>query len=102
MPAQMPAVSQGLMLETMKRTINHVAPWMAAAAIGAALVFAPVASAASNANPGPHAAPSSPPGASQYGSGEDPLVPSGTWAPGDIVPYDPYIKNPGGGVDLPS
>jgi hypothetical protein len=69
---------------------------------GAALVFAPVASAASSANPGPHAAPSSPPGASQYGSGEDPLVPSGTWAPGDIVPYDLYIKNPGGGVDLPS
>ena len=102
MPAQRPAVSHCLMLETMKRTINRVAPWMAAAAIGAALVFAPVASAASSANPGPHAAPSSPPGASRYGSGEDPLVPSGTWAPGDIVPYDPYIKNPGGGVDLPS
>ena len=23
-------------------------------------------------------------------------------APGDMVPYDRYIKNPGGGVDLPS
>jgi hypothetical protein len=87
---------------TMKRTINHLAPWMAVAAISGALMSAPVASAASSANPGPHAAPSSPPGASQYGSGEDPLVPFGTWAPGDIVPYNPYIKNPGGGVDLPS
>ena len=26
----------------------------------------------------------------------------GTQAPGDEVPYNPYIKNPGGGVDLPS
>src|SRR5262245_14691141 len=100
MPALRTAVSQGVMLETMKRTIKRVALWLAAAAIGGALVFAPVASAAdSGAKPGPHAAPSSPPGASQYGSGEDPLVPSGTWAPGDIVPYDPYLKNPGGGVD---
>jgi hypothetical protein len=103
MPAQRTAVSQGLMLETMKRTIKRAAPWLAAAAIGGALVFAPVANATgSGAKPGPHAAPSSPPEASLYGSGEDPLVPSGTWAPGDIVPYDPYLKNPGGGVDLPS
>ena len=88
---------------TMKTKISHVAPWLAAAAIGGALVFAPVASAATpSPKPGPHAAPSSPPGTSQYGSGEDPLVPSGTWAPGDIVPYDPYIKNPGGGVDQAS
>jgi hypothetical protein len=86
----------------MKRTIKYFAPWLAAAAIGGALGFAPVASADSTANSGPHAAPSSPPGASQYGSGEDPLVPFGTWAPGDEVPYDTYIKNPGGGVDLPS
>jgi len=86
----------------MKRPINHVAPLLAAAAIGGALVFAPVASADSSANPGTHAAPSSPPGASQYGSGQDPLVPPGTWAPGDIVPYDPYLKNPAGGVDLAS
>ena len=86
----------------MKGTINHGARWLAAAAIGGALVFAPVASANPGANPGPHAAPSSPPGASRYGSGDDPLVPSGTWAPGDIVPYYPYLKNPGGGVDLAS
>ena len=37
----------------MKRTITHIAPWLAAAAVGGALVFAPVASAA----PG-HVAPS--------------------------------------------
>jgi hypothetical protein len=89
--------------KTMIRTIKRAALWLAAAAVGGALIFAPVASAAdSNAKPGPHAAPSSPPGPSLYGSGEDPLVPSGTWAPGDIVPYDPYLKNPGGGVDLAS
>ncbi len=75
---------------------------MIAAGIGGALVFAPVASAHSVAPPSPHAAPSSPPDASQYGSGEDPMVSTGTWAPGDIVPYDPFIKNSGGGVDLPS
>jgi hypothetical protein len=86
----------------MKRTIHHLAPWLAAAAIGGALVIAPVASADSSANPGTHAAPSSPPGASQYASGANPLVPPGTWAPGDIVPYNPYIKNPSGGVDLAS
>jgi hypothetical protein len=85
----------------MKRAITHIAPWLAAAAIGGALVFAPVASAAAgNAGDGSgtpgHVAPS------PYGSGASPLVPSGTWAPGDQVPYDPYIKNPGGGVDLAS
>ena len=37
-----------------------------------------------------------------FESGEDPFVPYGTWQPGDDVPYDPYIKNSGGGVDLPS
>jgi hypothetical protein len=37
----------------MKRTIKHIAPWLAAAAIGGALVFAPVASADSSADPGP-------------------------------------------------
>jgi hypothetical protein len=79
-----------------KRTIKHVAPWLAAAAIGGALVFAPVASAA----PG-HVAPS-PSHGTPSESGASPDVPSGTNAPGDEVPYDPYIKNPGGGVDLPS
>jgi hypothetical protein len=86
----------------MTRTVRRLAPWLAAAGVGAALAFVPVASADSNAHPGTHAAPSSPPGPSQYGSGADPLAPSGTWTPGDIVPYDPYLKNPGGGVDLAS
>jgi hypothetical protein len=80
----------------MKRTITHIAPWLAAAAIGGALVFAPVASAV----PG-HVGPSPSPGTPSE-SGTDPNVPFGTSAPGDAVPYDPYIKNPGGGVDLAS
>jgi hypothetical protein len=36
----------------MKRTIKHIAPWLAAAAVGATLVFAPVASAADTTNSG--------------------------------------------------
>jgi hypothetical protein len=85
----------------MNRTTKRVAPWLAATAIGVALVFAPGASAApGNAGDGSgtpgHVAPS------PYGSGTSPFVGSGTWAPGDQVPYDPYIKNPGGGVDLAS
>jgi hypothetical protein len=85
----------------MKRTIKRVAPWLAAAEVSGALVLAPTASAAAgNAGDGSgtpgHVAPS------PYGSGASPFVPSGAWAPGDEVPYDPYIKNPGGGVDLPS
>jgi hypothetical protein len=81
---------------TMKRTITHIAPWLAAAAIGGALVFSPVASAA----PG-HVAPSPSPSAPSE-SGADPDVPFGVTAPGDEVPYDPYVKNPGGGVDQAS
>jgi arylamine N-acetyltransferase len=80
----------------MKRTIKVFAPWLAAAAVGGALVLAPVASAA----PG-HVAPSPSHGTPSV-SAVDPDVPFGTDAPGDYVPYDPYIKNPGGGVDLAS
>jgi hypothetical protein len=80
----------------MKRTITHIAPWLAAAAIGGALVFAPVASAVPG-HVGPVPSPSTP-----SESGTDPNVPFGATAPGDAVPYDPYIKNPGGGVDLAS
>jgi hypothetical protein len=80
----------------MKRTIAQIAMGLAAAAIGGVLVFAPVADAA----PG-HVAPS-PSNPTQPTSGADPDVPFGVMAPGDEVPYDPYIKNPGGGVDLPS
>jgi arylamine N-acetyltransferase len=88
-----------------ERKIKHVAPWLAATGIGGALVFAPVASA-----PPGHVAPPSPAHApqsqsqsqTQSQSGADPFVPNGAWAPGDLVPYDPFIKNPGGGVDLAS
>ena len=80
----------------MKRTIPHIAPWLAAAAIGGALAFAPVASAA----PG-HVAPSPSHGTASE-SGANPDVPFGPNAPGDEVPYDPYIKNPAGGVDQAS
>ena len=66
----------------MKRTITHVAPWLAAAAIGGALVFAPVAGAA------PSHEPPSPSHGTQSESGADPYVPSGVNAPGDLIPYD--------------
>jgi hypothetical protein len=79
----------------MKRTIKHLAPWLAAAAVSGALVLAPAASAA----PG-HVAPS-PSHVTSGVSGASPFVPNGAWAPGDEVPYDTYIKSPGGGVDLP-
>jgi hypothetical protein len=101
MAAVMKPVCGAPILETMNKAIRHIAPRLAAAAIGVALVLAPVASAApgnggdGSGTPG-HVAPS------PYGSGTSPFVGSGTWAPGDQVPYDPYIKNPGGGVDLAS
>ena len=93
------------MLETMNRAIQHIGPWLAAAAIGGALVFAPVASADSTADPGADAAssPSHSQGApAQSGadplvpqSGTDPLVPYGS----DLdEPYGPYINFLGGGV----
>jgi hypothetical protein len=88
--------SRGPTLETMTRMVTHVAPWLAAAAIGGALIFGPVASADPSANPGPYAAPSTAPGPSPYGSGEDPDVPIGS----DLnfhMPDDPNV-----GIDLPS
>ena len=81
----------------MNRTIKRVAPWLAAVAVSGALVLAPIASAATTTHTGPSHANQTPPE-----SGASPFVPFGAWAPGDEVPYDPYIKNPGGGVDLPS
>jgi hypothetical protein len=55
----------------MKTTIKHVAPWLAAAAIGGALVFAPVASAA------PGHEPPSPSHGTQSASGADSCEPFG-------------------------
>jgi hypothetical protein len=76
----------------MNRAIRHIAPWFGAAAIGAALIFAPVASA----DPGAPAAPS--PSQSQGTpdqSGADPLVPFGTT---DLdEPENPYVSPSSGG-----
>jgi hypothetical protein len=80
-------VPRSPILETMKRTTKHVAPWLAAAAIGGALVFAPVASADSSADPGPHAAPSQSQPAPPAQSGADPQVPYGTNSDSNL-PYD--------------
>ena len=55
----------------MKTTIRYVAPWLAAAGIGGAIAFAPIASAAPIANAATHPAPVS-------SAGTDPLVPYGT------------------------
>jgi hypothetical protein len=67
----------------MNMTIKHIAPWLAAAAIGAAIGIAPVA----NADPGsapvsqsrfaPNSAASATPATAPFGTGEDPLVPNG-------------------------
>ena len=72
----------------MKRTIKLGAPWLAAAAIGGALVFAPVAIAA------PGHEPPSPSHGTQFESGADPDVPFGANAPGDEVPYDEQSVQP--------
>jgi hypothetical protein len=58
----------------MKIAIKQMAPWFAAAAIGGAIVLAPVASAAT---------------APQNGTGPDPLVTYGT------NPYVPVYPSPG-------
>jgi hypothetical protein len=81
----------------MKRTIKRVALLLAAAAVSGAVVLAPIASAATTTHSGPSHA-----NQTSTETGASPFVPFGPWAPGDEVPYDPYIKNPGGGVDLPS
>lgn len=80
----------------MKSAVKYVVGWLGATAIGAAVVCAPAANAA------PGHQPPAPSHGTQSESGADPDVPFGVSAPGDQVPYAPYIKNPGGGVDLPS
>jgi hypothetical protein len=70
----------------MKTTIINVAPLLIAAAIGGAIVLAPVAGAVTQpvpSAPGP-AAPTAPPPAS-YQTGVDPLIPGG----GGADPYAP-------------
>lgn len=60
----------------MKSMIKYVAPWLAAAAMGGAIVLAPIASAATSPT-ATHSAPAS--------AGTDPLVPFGT------DPQSPYV-----------
>jgi hypothetical protein len=89
MLAVMKPVSRWPMLATMNRAIRHHAPWLAAAGIVVALVFAPVAGADSSADPGPHASPSpSDPQGGPAQSGANPLVPNGTNSSGSDLPYN--------------
>ncbi len=84
----------------MKAMIKYFAPSLAAAAIGGAVVLAPMASAATHVAPAPSAATSSAP------AGTDPLVPYGT---DPSVPYRLGYINPNhdegdttnGEVDVP-
>ena len=64
----------------MKTTIKYAPPWLAAAAIGAAVALAPIASAATH--PALIASTATPPAP---GTGTDPSVPYGT------NPMSPYI-----------
>ena len=71
---------------TMKTTIKHITPLLAAAAIGA-ISLVPVASAASNSTPASHSAcpPSCASPQAPYTAGVGPLLPAGT------DPYVPYF-----------
>jgi hypothetical protein len=77
----------------MKASIKYVAPWLAAAAIGGAVVFAPIAGAATQPAP--------------VGSaGTDPLVPYGTnpqtpYRLGYINPNHDEGNTTNGEVDVP-
>jgi hypothetical protein len=62
----------------MKTTIKYVAPWLAAAAMGGAIVLAPIAGAATPPAANTHVALAA-------GAGTDPLVPFGT------DPHSPYV-----------
>jgi hypothetical protein len=65
--------------DTMKAVSKYLAPSLAAAAIGGAVVLAPLASAATHVAPAPTPATSSAP------TDTDPLVPYGT------DPHSPYV-----------
>ena len=64
---------------TMKTTIKHIAPWLAAAAIGGTLFLAPIASASDYGQSGDNQS-------TQTGGG-DPSVPYGTHSDSNL-PYD--------------
>jgi len=61
----------------MKTPIKYIAPWLAAAAIGGAVAFAPIAGAATST---PQSGP-----AAVGTAGTDPIVPFGT------DPHSPYV-----------
>ncbi|AGB25234.1 hypothetical protein Mycsm_05024 [Mycobacterium sp. JS623] len=63
------------------KTIKYIAPWLAAAAIGAAVALAPIASAATPPAPAATTGTASTAGT----AGTDPLVPFGT------EPHSPYV-----------
>ena|SRR5947208_11594875 len=71
--------------EDVMMAIKYLAPSLAAAAIGGAIVLAPIASAATHVAPTPSASSSSAP------AGTDPLVPYGT---DPVVPYRLGYINP--------
>jgi hypothetical protein len=84
----------------MKTTIKYVAPWLAAAAIGGAVAFAPIAGAAV-----PLAAPTSQ-SVSAPDPGTDPLVPYGTepqspYRLGYIDPNHDEVNTTNGEIDVP-
>ncbi len=70
------------------KSIKYIAPWMAAAAIGAAVGLAPVASAATHPAPVTSATTQPAPVGS---AGTDPLVPYGT---DPAIPYRLGYVNP--------
>jgi hypothetical protein len=69
----------------MKITIRQLAPAFAAAAIGGAVVLAPIASAATQPLPVSYSTATQP----APGTGPDPLVPYGA------TPYTPFYNSPG-------
>ena len=83
----------------MKEAIRYVAPWLAAAAIGAAIGLAPIANAAPATTPSAHdksvidSAPSTAPAPTPFESGTDPRVPSNVGA-FPLVPYVPGTGRP--------
>lgn len=74
----------------MNMTVKYIAPWLTAAAIGAAIGLSPIASADPGAAPVPQTRFAANPAASStsapapFGTGEDPLVPNG---PNPYIPY---------------
>ena len=81
---------------TMKTTIKCIAPWLAAAAVSAAIGFAPIASAAPAATPSsqdtvvthPTLSPTPTPTPTPFDTGSDPLV-EGNIGADPAVPYFP-------------